>query len=256
MNIFLRPLTEVQGILWLVLWTAVAWHLWRRQWRRAIAPAVLAVTLSGLGNPLVARGLMASLERPYASADWASLKPADAVVMLGGVLDPSANDVFRCEFGDTVDRVITAAELVRQGKGRALVLGGDTPPAESGFPSEGQQVKTFLGAWGLTNAPVFLLGNCRNTHDEALRVQELVRTQRWERLILLTSASHMKRAEAIFRKLDLPVTCVACDFKGLGKVKGPFEFTVFPCSRPLELVTLYLHEKIGWCVYRLRGWVK
>lgn len=254
MNQFLMPLTQVLGMLWVGLLAWAGWLAWRRQWRRAILPASLAGLISVLGCPSLAARLLASLERPYAGVKLAEVAPADAVVMLGGVLAPSPDDPLGFELKDAGDRAIVAAELVRLGKGRALVLGGGGPRPGEGGLSEGMQVKAWLESWGLTNAPVHLLGSCADTHDEAVRVQALAKEQGWRRVIVVTSAWHMRRAEGLFRKLELPVTCVACDFVGTARL-GKRQFSPFPEQLALDLTNYYLHEQIGWLVYRWRGWV-
>jgi uncharacterized SAM-binding protein YcdF (DUF218 family) len=255
MNQFMMPLTQVLGMLWLGLVAWAGWRAWRRQWRRLVLPASLAGLLSVLGSTSLAARLLASLERPYAGVKLADVPPAEAVVMLGGVLAPSPNDPFGFEFKDAADRVMVAVELMRLEKGRALVLGGGGPrPGESG-PLEGELLKGWLASWGPTNAPLHLLGNCVDTHDEAVRVRALAKERGWPRVIVVTSAAHMRRAEGLFRKLELPVTCVACDFVGMAQLVLPRQLHPFPDQLALELINTYLHERIGWWVYRWRGWV-
>jgi uncharacterized SAM-binding protein YcdF (DUF218 family) len=254
MNQLLMPLTEVLGMLWAGLLAWAGWRAWRRQWRRVVLPASLAGLLSVLGSTSLAARLLASLERPYAGVKLAGVPPAEAVVMLGGVLTRSPNDAFGFEFKDAADRVIIAVELIRLGKGRALVLGGGGPRHGQAGPSEGIMLKGWLESWGLTNVPLYLLGNCTDTHDEAVRTQALAKERGWPRVIVVTSAWHMRRAAGLFRKLELPATCVACDFVGSAQV-GPWRFNPLPEQLAVGLINAYLHEQIAWLVYRWRGWV-
>jgi hypothetical protein len=57
----------------------------------------------------------------------------------------------------------------------------------------------------------------------------------------------------LFKRQGIEVTPVAADFQALGVPKDPF--SPFPRQHRLFLLALYLHEKIGWWVYRTRGWV-
>jgi uncharacterized SAM-binding protein YcdF (DUF218 family) len=65
----------------------------------------------------------------------------------------------------------------------------------------------------------------------------------------------MRRAEAVFRKQGIQVTPIACDFQVYG-VSGTAGFpSPIPSQHRLALLALYLHEIIGWRVYKWRGWV-
>ena len=79
----------------------------------------------------------------------------------------------------------------------------------------------------------------------------------WKQILLVTSASHMRRAEAVFKKEGLRVIPVACNFEVEGDdfktVDGAF--TPFPKLDGFVFLSRYLHEKIGWSLYRLRGWI-
>jgi hypothetical protein len=66
------------------------------------------------------------------------------------------------------------------------------------------------------------------------------------------AAFHLKRAVAVFRKQGVTVVPVGCDFHDNGK---PCTWNLFPSQDRFALWSLYLHEKIGWWVYRWRGWI-
>jgi uncharacterized SAM-binding protein YcdF (DUF218 family) len=99
------------------------------------------------------------------------------------------------------------------------------------------------------------LGICANTHDEALQFRKLKEAEGWQKVLLVTSALHMRRAEAVFRKQGVDVTPVACDFQVHGVLGAPGFPSPFPRQHRLDLLSLYLHEQIGWWVYKWRGWI-
>jgi uncharacterized SAM-binding protein YcdF (DUF218 family) len=250
------PITEPLGMLWLGLLALVVWHASRREWRLAILPAVLSALMFGIGSTKWTAQLLATLERPYAGLNLMDVPSADAVVMLGGTMRRSANDPFKFDLAESADRVVTAAHLARLGKGQALVLGGGGPrPGEAGLP-EGELVKAWLDEWNVVRTPILLLGACVSTRDEAERCQALMEDRGWHRIILVTSAAHMRRAEGVFRELGIPATAVACDFQGLAALSAKPPFTPFPRLDGFEHLQLFLHEQIGWWVYRSRGWVE
>jgi uncharacterized SAM-binding protein YcdF (DUF218 family) len=151
-----------------------------------------------------------------------------------------------------VDRFVTAAELIRRGKGRALVLGGGAHGTGSERRNEGDLLQRWLAAWNISPLPVYVLDGCRTTRDEAERTRRILEEKGWRRVILVTSAAHMRRSEAVFRKLGIEVECFAGDFRALNREK-PRSFSPVPTPGAMQTLTLYTHEVLGWYYYRLRG---
>lgn len=247
---FLQPLAA----LWLLLVVVALWNLWRRRWLAGLGAALLAALLSVIGATDLPARLLATLEQPYAAVQLAALPAGDAVVMLGGQLTPSPNDVFGFEVDGAADRVLTAVEAVRQHKGRALVLGGGWNP-DVPNPGEGELLRRWIVHWQVAPVPVHVLGACRDTRDEAERTRRLAETNGWRRVVLVTSAAHMRRAEATFRKTGLEVVCLPCDFEALAALQTVRANYLVPGLRGFEMLHRYLYETVGWWVYRWRGWL-
>jgi len=255
MQHLLEPLTEPVALGWCLLLLYIAWRLRRREFRRIVLPSSLAVLVAMIGSSSIPARLVAGLERSYAGTDFNHLPTTDVVVMLGGTSRRSVNDAFGADLNDAVDRVVTAVQVVRLTKAQALVLGGGGPgPGEAG-ESEGELNRRWLEAWGVVPAAILTLGNCRNTHDEAEHFRELRAQRGWKRVILVTSAAHLRRSIALFRKLGVEVTPVGCDFRGLVELADSSHRSPFPGLRGFDMLGVFLHEEIGWWVYRLRGWV-
>jgi uncharacterized SAM-binding protein YcdF (DUF218 family) len=253
-------------MVWCLMALGVIWLLVRRHWRPALWLGIPTVLIFLLGSTRLAETLVAAEEaqwaphapssvlRPPSSASGLSPRRADAVVALGGGDRISTCDLLGFAVSDGGSRLLTAIELVRTGQASNLVLGGSWPlPANPKLPSM-IVLQQWVVSWGLVTNPVTNLGICINTHDEALAYQSLSTNQGWKSLILVTSALHMRRSLALFRKLGLEVTPVAADFQVYG-VPQEMPFSPFPRQRPFHLLSLYLHEQIGWWVYRGRGWV-
>jgi uncharacterized SAM-binding protein YcdF (DUF218 family) len=199
---------------------------------------------------------VASLERPFVIENLDTVPVSDAIVVLGGAVQPSKYEAFGLNLAAAADRVVMGLELARRGKAKNLVLGGAVHTVNGQKRVEADMTKQWLEAWALTNARIYSLGGCINTHDEAVRVAALVKEQGWRRVILVTSAYHMRRAQATFQTAGVPVVCVPCDFQTELSVETEDELELVPCYSGFQKMSLFLHEQIGWLTYRMRGWIK
>jgi uncharacterized SAM-binding protein YcdF (DUF218 family) len=249
LDLLLQPL----GLLWLGLILYAGWRCSRRRWRSAIFPMLLAAAIYVVGGTSLPASLLATFERPYVGVRPELVPEADAVVVLGGMTTPSTNDVFGFHLDGEMDRLVAGVELTRQRKARALVLGGGLN-RNTQNPGEGEFLRHWVEHWEVAKAPVFVLGICRNTRDEAVRTRDLAEAQGWKRIVLVTSACHMPRAEGTFRHVGLEVTPFACDFVGLAALAEP-RFKLVPSLSGFEHLGRYLHELAGSWAYRWRGWL-
>ncbi len=254
---FLRyfdTLGEPVGFLWLLQVLAAGFLLWRRRWLGAF----ILLGLASLGTFMGATGIpklaIASLERPYVRTTLADLTVCDAIVCLGGGHTYSPHDPFGLELRDAGDRIITALELARQHKANALVLSGGTMTVNGKDRELSLLLKNWVTAWGITSVPVYYLEQIKTTWDEARQVQALAKDKGWKQIMLVTSAYHMRRAEAVFKATGLKVVPVACDFKGLDKPERDHVWKPWPELWRYELWGYYVHEELGWLLYRLKGY--
>ena len=250
----LSSLVEPVGAVWIFLILLTAWHVYRKQFRRAVLPGAAVVLMFIFGSTTASARLLATLERPYAGTDFEALPPADVIVMLGGALSVSSNDPMGFQMTDAGDRVLTAVEAARATRAKTVVLGGGKPSLEG--PLEADFLRTWFERWQILPGVSFLdFGQCRHTHDEGERMVALAQEHGWKKIILVTSAGHMRRSEALFRKLGLDVICVAGDFRGLSRLEARHRFVPVPTLSNFDMLSIFCYETVGYWVYWWRGWV-
>jgi len=121
---FFAPLFEPLAAIWLVMALGVFRLIWRRQWRGAVWLGVPTILIFLIGSTPLVDAIVGRAESAYASTDIRHVAGADAVVALGGGYYLSEYDTFGFSLRSGASRLLTAAELIRQGKAKALVLGG------------------------------------------------------------------------------------------------------------------------------------
>ena len=247
------------ALVWLVLVGFCGWCIYRRRTKLAIGSGGMVVVLYILGASPFSSWLLGKLEHPYIREGWKGLPAADAIVVLGGALgagkmrEPTGFNV-----GSNFDRFLAGIELVHLGKAPNLVLGGGSAKTGGRINTEAELLEPWLKRQQL-NVKILDLGVCANTREEARRVLELKEEYGWKRIILVTSAWHMRRAEAVFRSTGVGIIPVACDFSGSHPGgQSPFfqRYLPVPVGGRLEQFRMYLHEEFGWLYYRSRGWIK
>ena len=131
----------------------------------------------------------------------------------------------------------------------------DPAPAEA---VSARQLALELGvpARGILINPV-----SRTTAEEARDIGVIGRQRHWQRLLLVTSAFHMPRSLATFKRSSgLPVIPVACDYQlpsraNYGKPTiGNTIKSLLPDAEALFLSSVALKEHLGLLTYRLKGW--
>ena len=250
-----KDLLHPVGLIWAGMLVLTVLSLRKKAWSVAVASLGLATFLYLAGaSPYPAR-LLAGLERPYDRGFNAPIATADAVVMLGGTHAFSRRELIHLSVGDSSNRILTALELIRLGRAKNLVLGGAKYEYQGVERSDSELIIGWATAWKIPMGRVFPLGICVDTHDEAVRTADLVNQNHWRKVLLVTSASHLRRGEATFRKLGIEVIPVGCEYSGLAWLEGRRHWFAVPRMDGLNLLGRWTYEQLGWWWYWWKGWI-
>ncbi len=243
------------AFIWLVLF-CIAWRFQKlKQTKTSMMIFLLWLMVWCIGATPLTAWMLTKLEQPYTIRDWDSVSELDAVVCLGGGMFPHPSEVLGITANDAFDRYLTAIDLVQTGKANHLVFGGSDYLINGEVTSEGKLLNDWRKRWGLNAGEVHFLDNSSTTRDEALRVSELMDTKNWTSVYLVTSAWHMRRAEAVFLKHGVNVKPIGCDFKGLRNFSDKRQWKLFPQSGGFKSFHQFIHEIVGYHYYQLRGWI-
>jgi uncharacterized SAM-binding protein YcdF (DUF218 family) len=198
------------GLIWLLILALAV--LCRGRGQRALCLGI-AIMYALAGNTYVAGALIASLERRVAPVDAASLRPFDAVCVLGG--GSGLDDAGAPELSSAGDRVFLAARLWHAGKARLLVASGASRDGAAGIRDGGQETRTLWRAVGVPDSAILPVPEpCWNTRDEIKAYARLQARHGWKRMALVSSASHLPRAMALASRAGLDFTPLGADRVG------------------------------------------
>jgi uncharacterized SAM-binding protein YcdF (DUF218 family) len=253
LDVFLSPYTW--GLVLFAL--AVPWRRrsirrWRR--RRAFGIAAFAVlyvcSLEHVDNALVYR-----LEHATTSTYREDVR-YDVVVLLGGMTDERLTaENGRIGYNGNVERVIVTHELLRDGKARfAIVSGAAVNPMLAEY-GEARVLAGQLRGWGIAEDRIIVEDKAMNTRDNAVYAAEIVRARGFEKVLVVTSAMHMKRAVECFDAVGLRVDTLLVDHHALRALPfGPS--SLIPRAGSLSGTTASLRELFGRLVYRVAGFAR
>ena len=161
------------------------------------------------------------------------------VVLTGGMRtsDPSLPPRERLS-GASTQRALTAARLWReQGLGRIII---------TGTPVETEGMFDLMTALGVPPGSVVRETRSFNTREEATNSAEILHERGVETVVLVTTATHLRRAVKDFATAGVTVIPAAADIGGRGEL-GIDSF--LPSAHALAQTQVCLHEILG----QLRG---
>ena len=254
LDVFLSPFT------WALLFLALAIP-WRRPRRPARWKRRRLAGLAGLGILLffslesVANRLQYRLEHMTASTYRPDVT-YDAVILLGGVGDERvAVETGQPSYNDNVERLVATHRLLADGRARlAIVSGGPELPALAEH-SEARVLARQIIAWGVEPSRVILEDQARNTHENAVYSQRIAKERGFEKVLIVTSAFHMRRAAECFEAVGMEVDRLAVDFRA-HRSDGPGTTSWLPRAKYLAASTGTLREMAGLWIYRFQGYAK
>ena len=177
--------------------------------------------------------------------------PLDGIVVLGGFVDVELSQhTGKAELNEVAERLTEATVLARQFPSAAVIITDGSP---EGQRSGAAVAADLMASMGIARGRIVMEPLARSTWDNAVLSYQLVGPQPSQRYALVTSASHMPRALATFRKAGWPdMIPVPVDYStppgaGLWRV-GPMQV-----SEGLRLLDDAAREWMALAYYRWRG---
>ena len=205
---------------------------------------VVDVALLILGGFISLTPVVSGLTTRWVRADTIPAAGLDAVVVPSSVITSSGTLAVTGS-----DRLLTGLELVRRGVAPRLVT--TRVPccgADQRVNSDADQQRLIALA-GVTPQWTLVGNSGSTTHDEALAIDRRLRELGARRIAVVTSPLHTIRACATFERDGMQVTCVPALERG-DQTHSPQN-----AGDRLAAFRTYAYERMGWWLYRRRGWV-
>lgn len=184
---------------------------------------------------------------------------AVAVLLTGGIIH-TLKDLPDDRFllGREGDRAGQALYLYKMGAVRKILISGgvgDLPFQRRNVSDEGQMAARFLVVAGVRPADIILENKSRNTHENARFSARMLRDRfGTNRCVLVTSATHMRRAMACFRKENVQPTPFSAVFLSTRRSFEPGDY-LLPHEPTFADSFFLIREMAGYAVYWVVGYV-
>lgn len=204
-------------------------------------------------NPWLVTRVLSWWEIPAINAA-AIQQPYDVGVVMGGSMryyDPAVN---RVVYSSSVDRLLQALQLYHDGKIRKILLSGGSGFVNYQEWKESGLIARVLLKSGVKEEDILLENSSRNTYENAVHTAALLRGGTYgRRVLLITSAFHMRRSLLCFKKAGLKVDPFSADVRSAVHIHTLDRF-IQPDADCLVQWDMLLHEWVGILMYKWMGY--
>ena len=223
--------------------------------RRAALCWTGIVVLWLASTPLVSDEVMRAAEGWQIRQPLSTVPTAQAIVVLSTGRVQPPGDADTSEWTDA-DRFYGGIELYKANKAPLLVFTGGWVPWQPNAKPEGEVLMRYAADLGILRDRMLTTPKVTNTEEESRAVADLLAKRLGvsvvPRVLLVTSAFHMRRAQMLFASAGLEVVPFPVDFK----VSAGGSFTaldLLPNGGSLSQSETALREFYGLAFYRLFG---
>lgn len=195
--------------------------------------------------PPFAKWIMEPLENAYPKYQN---QKVDTVVVLGGWHQSDERvPVTSVLSGFSTSRLLEGIRIAQLNPGSTLYLSGYT-----GFTDEisnAEAMKSLAMVLGVDETVIHTEGRPLDTYEEAIYIKKFVQQKPF---VLVTSASHMRRAMALMQGQGLNPIAAPTNYLAKDNGKRSF-FSYWPSSGAMRTTYVAIHEWVGYLWSRLRG---
>jgi uncharacterized SAM-binding protein YcdF (DUF218 family) len=203
--------------------------------------------LYGLSISPVSSALIAPLERGFRPVNVKLVKADFIVVLGGGTIDRSWLGLDPEPGEGSTQRVAAGVKLYRALHIPLLLTGGSGDLAQPHLSDADAMARTAMDL-GVLEKDIIIENKSRNTLESARAVRGMLKGKR---IILVTSAYHMKRSVALFKKQGFEVVPAPAGYRAERRQAKFISF--IPNADSLSTSAVALSEHISFKWYSIKG---
>ncbi|MEX1192354.1 MAG: YdcF family protein [Brumimicrobium sp.] len=212
------------------------------------------VILLFFSNTFIFKEFIRMWEIPAVAAN--KIEHHEVGIVLGGMFEYD-NDTERLTIRRGGDRIWQAIDLYKKGKIEKILISGDHGYVSYRGLNESKQLKELLVSWGIPSEDLIIETTSQNTYQNAKETAKLLKDEhpQYTSFLLITSASHMRRARGCFENQGLKVTPFSTDpFVGESRSYYWDEF-IIPNGFNFGFWFVLNKEVVGYIAYDVTGYI-
>jgi len=247
LSYLVMPLTIVCGLLLLSV------VLGSVRWRKICFRASFGL-LFFFSNDFIANEFMNAWE--ISTVPYEDLRPHALGIVLTGATIPLLKPDDRVYFHRGADRVTHTVQLYKMGLIRKILISGGTGLLTEDDEPEANKFRKVMIMMGIPQEDIIIENETRNTHESAIEVKSLLESLQFspEQCLLITSAFHMRRSLACYRKVGLNIEPFSTDFYAHPRSFYP-DVLFIPKIEAMLLWQKLIKEWVGMAAYKVAGYI-
>lgn len=178
----------------------------------------------------------------------------EGAIVLGGIGSIDLR-LQKINFTGSGDRLFQALPLYYKGRIRKLIFTGGSGSIEFPEKREGIYVKKYLESIHFPDSALIVENESKNTYENAIFTKKILDSLHIDGdFLLVTSAYHMPRSLAIFRKAGYKHVTPYITNRSSGIRRYTFDHLFIPNPGALMGLEILIHEWIGYLTYKIKGY--
>jgi len=238
--------------VWLLIFGVIYIFTKSKAWKKWTRYGAI-FTLLFFSNTFILKEFIRLWEIP--STNIEKVESVEFAVVLGGMFNYD-NSVQRLSIRRGGDRIWQALNLYHDNKIQKIFISGDNGHISDRGLHEADQIKEVLLKWGYPEKAIWTESNSRNTYENAKETVRFfqINFPHIDKVLLITSATHMRRASACFEKLGFEVIPFSTDQYTAGKRSYHWDEFLVPSGDTFREWTVLLKEWVGMVAYKMMGY--
>lgn len=175
-------------------------------------------------------------------------------IVLTGVTSTDQMPDDRVYFQHGADRAIHAVQLYKLGKIRKVIISGGSGRILTDGRREADDIYKAMELMGVYPADMIIENQSRNTHESAENLKSFMKDSLHQDFLLVTSAFHMRRSIACFKKEGFAVKPFSTDFYTHPRYFTP-DSLLIPQTGAIQNWHKLLKEWTGMLMYKVVGYI-
>jgi len=244
----------INPFYWVLLLLIIGIIMLRKKKKGGLKWIIFSLLLSlFFTSPIVMSFMMSAWQLPTYSSN--SIKqPYKVGILMGGSMRHFDEKNQRPVYSTSVDRLMQTIALYKEGKIEKILLTGGSGYVFLQDQKESFFIAKVLKQSGIPDSSIIIEDESRNTYENAIFTRDILKHKNIEgRLLLITSAFHMRRSLACFKKAGLNIDAFPVDSKTRYFTLTPDSFLPEPYY--FTLWDQLIHEWVGMIAYKISGYI-